>query len=374
MSKSPRGKAILPDHVALMNKMTRGGHGALDFEAFGFWYLFSIIANVFNYRFLLDYNCGLAHCFVRWGGCTLFSLLMGGIFPSVAVAWAEIPNLWLACVTGASNDVMTMYGITQVGIGLTMVIKSSLPVLTCIYCFLVEGQKFSRQCVFCVVICSVGVAMVCAADLNFNWTGFLMLSAVCFGQLAQNILFKNFLVAQKAKGSSLKASNVLSTQCLISFLLVLVAYMIMTKVVDPEGLFVDPKNLVLDRETNFYIPFSRVLTDEYSFSRSYILIGLSMAYYGEMVFNHRWNGSAEKVTYTLTDVLRRLVIIMGSFLFASDKPINALQICGTMLSSLGAVGYAMSLDTGDNKKEKSSDTDAEQVELELPAKIKKKEM
>lgn len=305
----------------------------------GLWFLSSALLSTWaNTSYLLLFKDPLLHTFVRFGGSAVAGAMT--LLSSGEVIWSEIPRLLINVATPAVLLWIANYAnslaLQQAGITLTYVLKAGIPVFTVIVCTF-NGQKFPFIIYVSLIPICFGVALACMGDLSFNPIGFLAGIASAISQTFMNISIKS--VRAQTGYSGMKAFFGMAVVCTLITFPFMLFYEAIISVRQPQDL-----NL---RSTEILLQVFDSLRGGDSWPLLLTLIA-ALAYHIEYVLNFVFVGYVSSVTFSVSDIARRIAIITtGSVLF--KKSLTAMNWTGIVIA-LGGVLWYTYLESAVNKK------------------------
>eukprot|EP00392_Amoebophrya_sp_AT5.2_P000605 g606.t1 len=225
-------------------------------------------------------------------------------------------------VMNVSNSV----ALVHVGVTLTYTVKATIPVWTCLYCYLVRGDKFAKDVVLALVVSCVGVALASMGDLKFSWIGFFAALTSCLATTAFNLSSK--ILMSRLDESPVRA---FATCLLNASVLASVLYS-----ADLEP-YVGLKSFPVYAETYQSLQSNTSATPYYFLL---ILVMTFTSYLLEYGANFAYVDMVSPVAFAITDIVRRIFTIIVNAVMYSN-PIGLLNATGILLSLLGALAYAL---------------------------------
>lgn len=297
-----------------------------------------------NSTFLKEFNDPLLHNFVRFFGSSLLSILsfliVGDVNLFQVLRLVSVPATFLFLANYSNSISLGIAGIT-----LTYVVKASIPVLTVVMCTM-GGARFPIIIYLSLLPICFGIVMATGGDLDFSVVGLLAALFSSLTQASTNITIKD--VRKKTNLSGPKAFMGMSCFC------TLLALPLLLLNVSPPGV---PASKVPAVDVLVAV-LNESLRGDF---RKLSLFGITaFGYYAEYVLTFIFVGYVSSVTFSVTDIARRLgVIVVGSVIF--KKPLSIDNWCGIAVA-LGGVLFYSYLDNhyatvaskaADVKKEKS---------------------
>lgn len=243
-------------------------------------------------------------------------------------------------------NVANSVALGSVGVTLTYVVKATIPVWTCLYCFVFEGQTFSKKIIFSLLLSCIGVCLASAGDFNFNVLGF---SAACVSTLAQfsfNIFGKKCVAA-------------CGTTPMQGFATALINASVLASVLYNSGI---EETLGLNTFPVYSYSYQRAFSKEDPDYFAVWILGITfVSYFCEYGLNFVYFAMVSNVTFAITDIVRRIgticanAVIYGYIL----TPLNG---SGIFLSLFGALLYTWftaqdaAAEVGQKKGRKASTT------------------
>eukprot|EP00607_Mallomonas_marina_P008113 CAMPEP_0182425006 /NCGR_PEP_ID=MMETSP1167-20130531/11330_1 /TAXON_ID=2988 /ORGANISM="Mallomonas Sp, Strain CCMP3275" /LENGTH=332 /DNA_ID=CAMNT_0024605291 /DNA_START=109 /DNA_END=1107 /DNA_ORIENTATION=- len=280
------------------------------------WLLSSALFSTWsNTAFLKHFNNPLLHVMVRFSGAAsigLISLLMTrscefGEIPSM-LQQVFLPALFLWVANFANSASLQLSGIT-----LTYVVKACIPVFTVALCT-IRGQKFPLMTYISLLPTVLGVALASASDLDFTISGLL---AALTSALAQT--FMNVTVKEVRTKTGFSGSKILASMTAVCSLLTL--------------------PLLLFSNSFGHLTIPDLLVNGWWNRGIMLIIANALAFHAEYVLNMIFVGYVNSVTFSVTDVARRLgIILCGAVVFG--KMLTTLNVVGVALALSGVLWYS----------------------------------
>ena len=183
----------------------------------------ALYSNTANIEFLTELKSCTAHTLTRFVGATLLCLSLAPITHRTRPQLQHLHLFLLPAVCMVALNVTNYIAITRIGLTLTFVVKSTIPVLTCGYCYIVKGQQFPQRVVGAVLVSCLGVCFAAAGDIRFEWTGHTSACLSLMAQCAFNTTGKNALAAN---GLAIKPVQGFATACIITSILTIGMYQV----------------------------------------------------------------------------------------------------------------------------------------------------
>lgn len=234
--------------------------------------------------------------------------------------------LWVA---NFSNSVALQYS----GITLTYVVKACIPVFTVVVCVL-GGQQFPPLTYLSLLPTVLGVALASASDMDFSAYGLVAALTSALAQTLMNISIKD--VRQKTGYGGATMLAAMTTVC--------------TVLTIPVIAFNAVTTAEADRQRTVPFILESVLRKMHTGDTWPVLLmsAAAIAYHIEYVLNTIFVGFVSPVAFSVSDVSRRLaIIITGALIFGKElTPVNSLGIA----LALGGVAWYSYLESKVSEK------------------------
>ena len=274
-----------------------------------------------------------------------------------------IPRFASAGAFLALANICSSLALSTVGVTLTYVARSTVPVWICLWCCLVQRQPPpSRAILLHLGLVCCGVMLASASDVHFRWDGLGWALCSCVAHCFFTILSKE---SMKGRDSDCSKHNEDSPKDAVSKV---------RKKVSPTQAFAASAWVASLAAVPMY--YTAVTAHEISqmsqskssstgiFSSTFfasssitntniipptnlnptaqqsLFLHVGLSYFAEYAIGFAYIAQVEPVTYALTDTLRRLVqICVNALVFR--KPLTGLNCVGVLLALGGALGYAV---------------------------------
>eukprot|EP01041_Mallomonas_annulata_P002897 gene2896-5687_t len=291
------------------------------------WFISSALFSTWaNTTFLKYFSSPLLHVFIRFSGSALFG--MSTLLLSKADGFQSIPKLlgdvlvpaallWIA--NFANSSALSLSGIT-----LTYVMKACIPVFTVLICAL-RGQRFSLMTYLSLIPTVCGVALASASDMEFSAWG---LMAALVSALAQTLM--NISIKEVRSSTGYDSSTMLAAMTTVCTILTLPVIALSSGVSAPE-------------KPDIFMILSTAAgqTRSGQLWPAFLIVANAIAFHIEYVLNVLFVGFVSPVTFSVSDVSRRLaIIISGAAIFG--KTLSTLNCAGIALALSGVLFYSYS--------------------------------
>jgi len=308
---------------ALQSKLRRANTDAIGV---GFlWFLSSALLSTWaNTTFIKRFKDPVLHSFVRFFGAaffSLFSLISTGQVHSTSEIIQISRNvikpaffLWLA-------NYFNSVSLQLSGITLTYAVKACIPVFTVLICS-ATGQFFPPAIFASLVPICMGVAMASISDLDFNLQG---LAAAMISAIAQTLLNLSIKKVRQHSGhTGPQAFMGMSIICTLATL----PLMAMSPAVSQAAVALQKLSSLTDTNaTTLLWP-------------SLLILITAVAYYLEYLLNFTFVGFVKPVTFSVSDIVRRVAIIAtGAVVF--HKPLSIMNGVGIAVALGGVLAYSL---------------------------------
>lgn len=300
----------------------------LQFLITGFiWFSSSAFLSTYaNSTYLRTFGDPILHTFIRFAGSavlgTVTLLLTKQIkLHEIPVVVKNVmqPALFLFCANYANSIALEKTGIT-----LTYIIKACIPVFTVIICS-VQGERFSFLLYTSLIPICLGVALACAGDLDFNAQGLIAGLCSAMAQTLMNIKAKS--VQKKHSYTGVQAFMGMTIVC--SFLS---ATLIMFQNTG-DGTDASPSQSSFATLTNTFAQFSN--GERWPLQLTLLA---SFAYHIEYALNFIFSGYVSNVSFSVSDIARRICIIcIGSVMFSNT--LTSMNWIGIVIAISGVLWY-----------------------------------
>ncbi|CAD7957376.1 unnamed protein product [Amoebophrya sp. A120] len=317
-----------------------------------FWLITTAFySNPSNTIFLRELHSGVAHNLTRFVGSSCICLLMWAFStkPTIAVQHLGAFLFPAACmvVMNVSNSV----ALINVGVTLTYVIKATIPVWTCLYCFLVRKERFSPSVICALLLCCIGVGLASFGEVRFSWLGFFAALLSCVATTAFNLSSKALMqkFAQppfRAFGTCLVNASVLASTVYVANIegaLALKSFPVYQTTLD-QTLSAEPvawKSYFNDGTTAAKKCLSSLPQE--LLTKYWLLVVLFItctSYFAEYGANFVYAELVTPVTFAITDIVRRIfTIVVNAAMYG--YPVSWLNFSGILTSLCGALAYAL---------------------------------
>lgn len=284
------------------------------------WIVTSAIFSTYaNSLFLNTFHDEFAHMFVRFSISSALSLVAAlktkDMLPHVRPG--VVRGLFVPSSLMLTANLFNSMSMVRSGVIVTYVVKSLIPFFTVMLCR-AQGQNFSSATYAALFPTCVGVALASAADMEFEWQGFLCAFASAWAQTLLNVCSKSRI--QELKISGREAFFVMATWCtVLSSPLLFISYYVC-----PHGLM--------------QVAGGFVRLDASTLAAAVLAVGL--AYHIEYMLNFLLVPLCSSLAFSVADVSRRSgTILFGAVLFG--KQLGLLSLMGVAISMAGATAYAM---------------------------------
>lgn len=284
----------------------------------GFWFTTSSVFSTWaNTAFLIEFQSGIGHTFVRFAGASILCALTMGPVTAMeklrkGAAAFLVPAVALFCANFFNSIALEFAGIT-----LTYTIKSTIPVCTVGYCVLVDGKRYSLQTYLSLVPLVVGASLAAASDVSFNLVGLLAALASTASQTILNIHSKRASARSEVTGFA-----AFFVMCVLCWAITTPLFFLL-----PSEPILSKVLAAFDNPTSWWPPAPWLL-----------VVATALAYQMEYALNFIFGTYVGAVTFAVADIARRLAIItVGSFIF--HKPLTLTNIGGIILALLGVGAY-----------------------------------
>jgi drug/metabolite transporter (DMT)-like permease len=347
-------------------------------------------SNYGNKLFLDVMQSGVAHNVTRYVGSAVVCMLLAHVFffkhtrPHYDKLALFLPSGCCMVVMNIANSV----ALKGVGVTLTYVVKSTIPVWTCAYCYIFKGERYSLSVVLALTTSCVGVALASFGEVEFNWFGFGAACLSCCTQTMFNILSKDAVSKANAKcvkdmqdwkktngkdkgltpplGEFLPTQG-FSTSMIVASIFSLIFYQFEEHIpgmqthpvfgislnntallfgdsAAPElGFFGNVSALVLDIVAIFCgaVGISSPIVRNGALERFWpmmVLIIAATSYLMEYCANFIYGSLVSSVAFSITDIVRRISTI-GANAWIYNKELSLLNSSGIAISLGGALMY-----------------------------------
>lgn len=300
--------------------------------------LFSTWANT---AFLRYFKSPLLHTFIRFAGSAVFGVSSQTLSGEIKIRefGTTLKNVFFPAlflwVANFANSVALQYS----GITLTYVVKACIPVFTVLVC-VVGGQRFPLLTYLSLLPTVIGVALASASDMDFSAHGLLAALTSALSQTLMNISIKEVRQRTGYGGATMLAA--MTTVCTVLTLPVIAFNMMTTDEADRQQTVpVILQDIVHKMRAGDTWP---VL----------LMTAAATAYHIEYVLNTIFVGFVSPVAFSVSDVSRRLaIIIAGAVLFGKFlTPLNCLGIA----LALGGVFCYSYLESKASEKKNASES------------------
>lgn len=266
------------------------------------WFLSSsLISTWANTSFLRAFRHPLLHNFVRFSGSAGlglvgFYLRKGLSLQSLLALMASVAiPATLLFVANYSNSV----SLSLAGITLTYVVKACIPVLTVLICTL-GGQRFLLPIYLSLIPICLGIAVAAGGDLNFTGVGLLAALISSLAQTGMNMTVKG--VRERTGLSGPETFLGMSSFCTL-LALPLMASSHVAALTGHAIPFPIMKSVAL-----------KVTTGDAAALGLFLIT--AFGYYMEYILTFVFVGYVSPVTFSVTDIARRVcAIVVGSVVF-----------------------------------------------------------
>mmetsp|Transcript_19331 Transcript_19331/g.58094 ORF Transcript_19331/g.58094 Transcript_19331/m.58094 type:complete len:335 (+) Transcript_19331:206-1210(+) len=284
------------------------------------WFASSAVVSTYaNTAFLKEFDSPLAHTVVRFTCSALIGLLTAGLQPqrlqllrTLGLMWSlRLPAMLLLVANLLNSVALRLSGIT-----LCYVCKSGIPVFT--VCLMsMQGQYFPAIVYASLMPTVLGVALASASDLDFSLAGLVAALGSALSQTLLNITSKRLLKELHVSGR--QAQFLMASCCAVA---ALPLYLLNSERAPVEG-----KGTVLAHVAS--VPWSGA-----------ILVLAGVAYHVEYMLNFMFMPFVSPLAFSITDIARRLTIIVAGAIFFS-KDLTALNVIGILLALGGVLWYSV---------------------------------
>eukprot|EP01083_Nonionella_stella_P049519 131922_1 len=280
--------------------------------------IFSTYANT---AFLNEFNDASALTFFRFAGSAFFGFITNILFGSLSIRQMllNVPALFIPSLFLLSANFFNSVALNLTGISVTYITKSTIPIWTALITVLYFRHKPQTYSIYLTLIPTViGVAMSSLSDLDFRISGFIAALVSTISQTLMNIVSRNTLQSSDLNGAQFQ----------------FVMASINTVILFPIYLYFADDTSVI-----YKLPFSMHNGMSWHDNREWIVFVLApLAYHVEYVFNCLLVGRLSALAFSMTDITRRLLIIIcGAIMF--NKTLNCVNKCGIVLALGGVALY-----------------------------------
>ncbi|KAL3157579.1 Aminopeptidase 2 mitochondrial [Trebouxia sp. C0010 RCD-2024] len=282
------------------------------------WYALNVGFNlqnktIFNY-FPFPWTVSAVHVVVGLAYCTV-AYFLGAKNASFQrpITKSEFQTIAGPASMHAIGHVAANLSFAAVAISLTHTVKTLEPVFSVVLSKVILGQATPLPVVGTLVPIMAGVAMASAAELSFNWSGFIsaMVSNLTFGFRA--VWSKKAMTDIK----DLSSTAIYAWTTLVSVLICVPGALIFEGPKLQAGI-----DAALKKEPNFYL--------------SLLSVGLLYHLYNQFAFNTL--SRVTPVSHGVCNVVKRVVIIGTSVVFFGNKLTDKTKL-GTAIALLGTYLY-----------------------------------
>ncbi len=304
------------------------------------WFVTSALLSTWaNTTFLKTFQDPLLHTLIRFLGSAILGviyLLLTGevkiseILSVVRNVMVPAVLLWLA---NYSNSI----SLKMAGITLTYVVKACIPVFTVIICSL-SGQKFPAVIYASLLPICLGVALASGSDLDFSLWGLIAAFVSALAQTLMNISIKSVRVKTGYTGP--KAFMGMTIVCTaVTLLVVLGDFLrlnfgseVVNTAASDAAVWILPQSLVILRSV------AQQLQEYNAWPLQLVLIS-SLAYHLEYILNFIFVGYVSTVTFSVSDIVRRIsIILVGGVVF--NKVLTVTNWIGILVALSGVLWYS----------------------------------
>ncbi|KAJ3304516.1 suppressor of loss of ypt1 [Kappamyces sp. JEL0829] len=282
------------------------------------WYASSAITNNIGKEILLEFKFPVTLTIVQFAFVSLFSALYGALVTRTLkpMTWNIIrTTIPLSCFQ-ILGHIFSSVALTYVTVSFSHTIKALSPVLTISIYWLFFRIVHSQRVYTALLVLTLGVMLVCATNLKFNWAGFFCAFSSTLIFVVQNIFSKRIFT-----DTSLNVQNSVKMDKLnLLFYSGTMAFVLMLPIwFSAEGLSV----LDADRP-------------------SIHLIGLfflnGVTHFSQAIFAFTILSLVSPITYSIASLVKRIFVITASILWFGDL-VSLAQGSGIALTFLGLYLY-----------------------------------
>ncbi|GAB4817014.1 hypothetical protein N2152v2_004060 [Parachlorella kessleri] len=227
----------------------------------------------------------------------------------------ELRAIVVPAAMHAAGHVASNLSFVAVALSLTHTVKTLEPAFSAGLSMLILGQGTPLPALLSLIPIMAGVAAASAAELSFNWTGFLMamLSNLSFGLRA--------VLSKRAMGNlpSLGSTGVYAYTTLISIFICA------------------PGILLFERDVFAAAQQAAAAQGAGTFYGSLLGVGLLYHLYNQFAFNTL--ARVDAVSHGVCNVVNRVVVIVASVLFFGQE-LSMTTKLGTAVTLLGTLMYS----------------------------------
>lgn len=284
----------------------------------------SLISTWANTAFLRAFQHPLLHNFVRFSGSAGLGLVgfylrkglsVQSLFTTMAAV--AVPAL-LLFIANYSNSV----SLGLAGITLTYVVKACIPVLTVLICTL-GGQRFLLPIYLSLIPICLGIAVAAGGDLNFTGAGLLAALVSALAQTGMNLTVKGVRARTGLSGPETFLG--MSSFCTL-FALPLMASSHVAAISGYSSPFPIMRSVALEATRGRAAALGLFLVTAFGYYMEYILTFVFVGY-------------VSPVTFSVTDIARRVcAIVVGSLIF--QKLLTRANWGGLLVAIGGVLWYS----------------------------------
>jgi hypothetical protein len=290
------------------------------------WFICSVISAKVNYLLLRRLNSALALSMFQLS----FTVLLGG---SILIKSASkdafekfdmrlirqtLPlGVWLSSTSVCYNLSMSFIPVSFLN-----TIKSTVPFWTCLYCRIYRNTQYSMTSYLTLIPIIGGVAIASLNEVGFNMIGFALACGSAFSTTLYNLKAKDAM-----ETGQLDSEQTQIYTCGVALVLLFPLWFV-------ERLF----------KFGFWFSF-----EDGAVSLFLIALLCGTNWFVEMNLSVRIIKNLGALGYAITDVVRRLVVIVTSALMFGNA-ISERNAAGVMITMLGVVAYNITNDSRFTKK------------------------
>ncbi|XP_038708718.1 phosphoenolpyruvate/phosphate translocator 1, chloroplastic-like [Tripterygium wilfordii] len=284
----------------------------------GLWYLFTVLFSIYNKQVLKVYPFPVTVTMFQFAIGTVLVTLMWtlNLYKRPKVSGAQLAAILPLAVAHTLGNLFTIMSLGKVAVSFTHTIKAMEPFFSVVLSAMFLGEIPTPWVVGSLLPIVGGVALASVTEASFNWYGFWAAMASNLTNQSRNVLSKKVMVKKEESVDDITLFSIITIMSL--FLIAPVAIFM-------EGVKFTPAYL---QSAGFNV--NQVCTRA-------LLAALCFHAYQQVAYMLLQRVSP--VTHSVTNCLKRVVIIVSSILFFRT-PVSPISSLGTGVAIAGVFLYS----------------------------------